>query len=144
MRQPDNRKPAHESWESFTERRIREAQEAGEFDQLPGFGKPIPGIDQPLDENWWVKEKLKREQINALPPTLEVRLEIQKTLEQLDSFTNEYALRRRLEALNEKVKAANYSHIRGPADGVLPVDVERVVQKWHESRSPNSHDCDVV
>ena len=32
-------------WLSLAEHRIREAQAAGEFDNLPGFGKPIPGID---------------------------------------------------------------------------------------------------
>jgi Domain of unknown function (DUF1992) len=31
------------------ENRIREAMENGEFDDLPGLGKPIPGIDEPYD-----------------------------------------------------------------------------------------------
>ena len=35
-------------WDSLAEQRIREAQASGEFDNLPGFGKPIPGIDEPL------------------------------------------------------------------------------------------------
>jgi len=29
------------SWESWIEQQIREAQEAGAFDQLPGAGKPL-------------------------------------------------------------------------------------------------------
>lgn len=134
MRESEGRKPAGESWESFTERRIREAQEQGAFDNLPGLGQPIPGIDQPLDENWWIKDKLKREEINALPPVLEVRLEIEKTLEALDTFHTEYELRRRLDELNEKVRQAHFSHVPGPAIGVLPVDVERVVSQWQERR----------
>ena len=63
------------TWESFAEKRIREAQQQRAFDHLSGFGRPIPGIDEPLDENWWIKEKLKREDINAVPPTLQARLE---------------------------------------------------------------------
>ncbi|MEX2027433.1 MAG: DUF1992 domain-containing protein [Pirellulaceae bacterium] len=57
-------------WESYAEALIRAAQEAGEFDNLPGFGQPIPSIDEPHDENWWVREKLKREgiKLNVPPP----------------------------------------------------------------------------
>ncbi len=57
-------------WQSYTEALIRAAQEEGEFDNLPGFGQPIPGIDDPLDENWWVREKLKREgvKLTVAPP----------------------------------------------------------------------------
>src|SRR6478672_4931408 len=68
------------NWTSLAEKRIREAQAAGEFENLPGFGKPIPGIDEPYDENWWVKEKLRREQISALPPALEIARDKERTL----------------------------------------------------------------
>ena len=68
------------NWDRLSEERIRAAQEAGEFDQLLGFGKPIPGIDEPHDELWWVKDKLKREQIAALPPALQIRRDVEQTL----------------------------------------------------------------
>jgi hypothetical protein len=45
------------------ENRIREAMENGEFDDLPGLGKPIPGIDEPYDPNWWVKQWFRREKL---------------------------------------------------------------------------------
>jgi DnaJ-like protein len=44
----------------IAENRIREAIEAGELDDLPGLGKPIPGIDEPYDPLWWVKGWMKR------------------------------------------------------------------------------------
>ena len=47
-------------YESLPERLIREAIEAGEFDALPGAGKPIPGAGVPDDDLWWVREWLKR------------------------------------------------------------------------------------
>ncbi len=50
--------------ESMVERRIREAIERGEFDNLPGAGKPIPDLDQPEDELAWVKRWMKREGID--------------------------------------------------------------------------------
>ncbi len=50
--------------ESMVERRIREAMERGEFENLPGAGKPIPDLDQPEDELAWVKRWMKREGID--------------------------------------------------------------------------------
>lgn len=44
------------------ERLIRKAMEAGEFDDLPGTGKPIPGAGTVDDELWWVRSWLKRNQ----------------------------------------------------------------------------------
>jgi hypothetical protein len=45
------------------ENRIREAIENGEFDDLPGLGKPIPDIDEPYDPMWWVKQWFRREKL---------------------------------------------------------------------------------
>ncbi|MEV4218944.1 DUF1992 domain-containing protein [Nonomuraea sp. NPDC049725] len=49
------RKPGGMQFESWVDRQIREAQERGEFDDLPGAGKPLPGADKPYDEHWWIK-----------------------------------------------------------------------------------------
>lgn len=51
--------------ESVVERRIREAMERGEFDDLPGTGRPLPGAGEPYDEMWWVKAWLRRNDIGA-------------------------------------------------------------------------------
>jgi len=47
-------------YESLPDRLIREAIEAGEFDDLPGAGKPMPGAGMPDDDLWWVRDWLKR------------------------------------------------------------------------------------
>lgn len=49
----------------IADNKIRAAIEAGEFDNLPGFGKPIESIDDPYDPYWWVRQKLKREELEA-------------------------------------------------------------------------------
>ena len=46
--------------------KIRTALLRGEFDNLPGLGKPSPVIDEPYDPNWWLRRKLKAE---SLTPT---------------------------------------------------------------------------
>jgi hypothetical protein len=43
---------ADRSWESLSERLIREAQERGEFDDLPLHGKPLPKRHNPHAGDW--------------------------------------------------------------------------------------------
>jgi hypothetical protein len=64
------RKPAGLGWESWIDRQIREATERGEFDGLPGAGEPIPDLDKPFDELWWVKRKLHSEGLTYQPPSV--------------------------------------------------------------------------
>jgi hypothetical protein len=49
-------------FESFVERKIREAQEAGEFERLPGEGKPLK-LRHRDDPDWWVKSKIEDENL---------------------------------------------------------------------------------
>jgi hypothetical protein len=49
------------------ENKIRAAIEAGKFDDLPGLGKPSPLIDEPYDPLWWVRRKLRQENLPADP-----------------------------------------------------------------------------
>lgn len=50
-----------EKYESLAEQRIREAQENGEFDDLPRMGKPFQDLGGAYDDQWWVKKWMKRE-----------------------------------------------------------------------------------
>lgn len=43
------------------ERRIREAQERGEFENLEGRGKPITDIDRVREDGWWAIRKVRVE-----------------------------------------------------------------------------------
>ncbi len=49
--------------ESFPDRLIREAMAAGEFDDLPGSGKPIPGRGTPDDAGWWIRDWVGRNRL---------------------------------------------------------------------------------
>jgi hypothetical protein len=123
------------AWESFVDRRIREAEEAGQFDNLPGSGKPIPGIDDPPDDNWWVKQKLRDEGLSVVPPVLEVKLALERTLEELPQMASEVEVRRRLEEINRRIREAVSSPAAGPAVVLVPVDVERVVNEWRRRKA---------
>ncbi len=49
----------------IADNKIRAAIEAGEFDNLPGFGRPSAIIDEPYDPYWWIRRKLRREQLGT-------------------------------------------------------------------------------
>lgn len=52
-----------DTYESVVERRIREAMERGEFENLPGAGEPLRGAGEPYDEMWWVRAWITRNEI---------------------------------------------------------------------------------
>ncbi len=126
---PENRK-RRLSWDSLAEERIAAAQAEGQFDNLPGFGKPIPGIDEPHDELWWVKDKLKREQLSSLPPALAIRLDVETTLRRVSELRNEAEVRCEIAALNERIRKASFAVTWGPSVDVQPLDMERVLDDW--------------
>jgi hypothetical protein len=56
-----------DKWESIAERKIREAMEAGEFDNLPDKGKPIALDANPFeDPSMWMAHHLLR--VNGFAP----------------------------------------------------------------------------
>jgi hypothetical protein len=126
------RKPPGVGFETWVERQIREATERGEFDGLPGAGKPIPDLDEPHDELWWVKGKLRREQLSWLPPTMALRKEVEDALEAAARAGTEDEVRRIVAAVNAKIVESNRKAASGPPSNLAPVDVERVVARWRE------------
>lgn len=122
-----------ETLERYAERLIREAQEAGEFDHLPR-GRPLPLTGGPLPEAWWVKEKLKREGLSDLPPSIAIRQEAEAVLAAIQRETDERLVREKLEALNVRIRKLNATHVAGPPTTLAPLDVEAVVLRWRAAR----------
>lgn len=128
------RKPAGESWESFVDRQIREAQDRGDFDALPLAGRPIPDLHQPYDELWWVRRKLKDEQLANVPPALALRREVDEARELIARVPTEAAVREIVAAINLRIRETNRLSVRGPATTLGPMDEERVVREWAAQR----------
>jgi hypothetical protein len=134
--------PERPRWESPVEKAIREAQERGEFDDLPGAGRPLQlgdpeGPDDPL---WWVRKFAERERLDlslALPPPLQLRKEAATYPEALADLRTEAAVRQVLEDFNARVRR---ERLRPPDRGMPQilaptVDVEAMVQRWRELRA---------
>ncbi|WP_128381017.1 DUF1992 domain-containing protein [Streptomyces cavernae] len=125
------RKPPGVSFESFAERQIRDAEARGDFSRLPGAGKPFPsGLDTDYDEMWWVKQKMAREGLTVLPPTLALRKEAEDTLAAALAAPSERVVRKLITELNGKIKEMMFKPPPGPPLGLKPYDVEAVVEEW--------------
>jgi hypothetical protein len=126
------RKPPGVSFETWVERQIREATERGEFDNLPGAGKPIADLDKPHDELWWVRQKLRREHLTYLPASIALRKEAEEALLAAARAGSEQEVRRIVADINAKIVEGNRKAASGPPLNLVPFDVERVVRGWRE------------
>jgi hypothetical protein len=131
-----DRKPPEVGFGTWVERQIREATERGEFDDLPGAGQPIPDLDKPHDELWWIRQKLRREQLSYLPATIALRKEAEEALAAAAQAGSEDQVRRIVADINGKILEGNRKAASGPPLNLAPFDVERVVRRWREGQEP--------
>ena len=125
-----------DSWQASVEAQIRSAQERGEFDNLPGAGKPIPGRGLPYDESWWIKSFMEREQVPTdllLPTPLLLRRRIEQLPDEVRDLPTEQSVRACVADLNEEIMAW-LRNPSGPKVVVRPVNVEAVVRRWQAER----------
>ncbi|WP_248962883.1 J-domain-containing protein [Sphaerisporangium perillae] len=129
------RKPAGVSFETWIDRQIREATERGQFDNLPGSGKPLPDQGKPHDEMWWIKQKLRAEGLSyPLPGTLALRKEAEEALAAAAAARSEAEVREIVADINEKIVEGTRKALSGPPIILTPFDVEEVVRVWKARR----------
>ncbi len=100
---------------NLVERRIVEAMERGEFDGLPGAGKPLH-IDAPppVNEDLWWALKLMR-QANVVPDEVRYRKRIDELRARLDTAADERQVIAIVRELNEQIRTLN-----GMGTNVIP------------------------
>ena len=130
------RKPPGQSWDSWIDELIHEARADGAFDNLPGAGKPLPGINEPYDPDWWVKQLVRREQISILPPGLALLKKVEAVLAAIWTLTRESDVRSRVDALNVEIAKVNASVAEGPPTRLAPLDVDSVIAEWRRRSTP--------
>lgn len=114
---------------------IREATARGEFDNLPGAGKPIQGLGVEHDPDWWIKQLVERERIAVLPPSIQLRKDDAALDDLLDQQATEQAARDLVEEFNGRVIAARYALPAGPPLVTMPRDVEETLGAWRQRRA---------
>ena len=120
---------------SWVDQQVRVAMARGDFDDLPGAGKPIEGLNDD-DPDWWVKKLIEREQITGvLPPALGLRKEDAELDATLDRESAEKTVRDLLDDFNGRVVAARRQLQGGPPVITRPRDVDTEVEAWRERRA---------
>ncbi|MGD8372379.1 MAG: DUF1992 domain-containing protein [Syntrophobacterales bacterium] len=93
--------------ERIAEERIREAIQRGEFENLPGRGKPLKlEDDQHIPEDLRLAYKVLKN-ANCLPPELELKKEIRSAEELLGKLTDEGEKYRQIKKLNYLIMKLN-------------------------------------
>lgn len=125
--------------QSLVEMRIREAQERGDFDNLPGAGKKLASIDRPYTEDWWVQSLIEREEldvIGATNPTMALRRERAQMRDTVRDVPREESVREIVDDYNRRVKLDRLRPATGPQMPPIAktLDVETVLEQWRIDR----------
>jgi hypothetical protein len=121
--------------QTWVDLQVHQAMERGDFDDLPGAGKPIKDLGDSHDPNWWIKKLVEREHIALLPPSVALRKEDAELDDTVDRLNTEAEVRRHVTDFNERVVAARYRLPEGPPLVTMPRDVDATVAGWLERRT---------
>jgi len=120
---------------TWVDLQVRQAMERGEFDDLPGQGKPIEDLGAEHDPDWWVKKLVERENIALLPPAIALRKEDAELDARLDAITVEREVRRELDDFNRRVVETRRQLQGGPPVITPERDVDAEVAAWAQRRA---------
>lgn len=119
----------------FVEMSIQQAIRRGEFDDLPGAGKPLKDLNRAYDPDWWIRQKIESEKLTGLgPPALTLRTENAGLDDRIDSATSEKQVRDLLDDFNERVIHARRQLQGGPPVVTPPRDVDAELVRWRSRR----------
>jgi len=128
--------PTMEQRAQYVEIQIEQAMRRGDFDNLPGAGKPLTDLKPTYDPDWWIRKKIEREQITGLgPPALTLRTEDAALNETLDGAPSEEAVREALADFNKRIIEARRQLLGGPPVVTQTRDVEDEVERWNQRRA---------
>jgi hypothetical protein len=129
------RRPPDMSTQDWVEAQIKQAQNAGEFENLPGAGKPLKLADK-HDPDWWVKDFIRREDIETealLPPAMLLRKEKQQVHDKVRGMRRESEVREYLADLNKRIRIS-IRDTTGPVVPTGPVNEDAVIAQWRMDR----------
>jgi hypothetical protein len=128
---------------SWIDQQVRDAENRGVFDNLPGTGKPIPGKGEADHGQTWLRNYLRREGVSGdelLPAPLKLRKEIERLTAEVPDLHSERQVREIVGELNRRIMDWRRVAV-GPPIFVPLVDEESMVSRWkagHPEQRPAS------
>jgi len=111
------------------EKRIKEAQERGDFDDLPGHGEPvILEDDSNIPEELRLTYKILKN-ADCLPPELQLRKDIRQMEDMLDSIPDEKEKYRQIKRINFKIMQLNMMGKGSPLMGENEIYYKKLLDK---------------
>ena len=133
-----DRKPPHQTFPTWIDQQIAEAERRGVFDNLPGTGKPLPPRREPDFTQAWLRDKLRREGVPAeemLPTPLRLRREAERLRGGPARLRSEAEVRESVAELNTRILDWRRNSTDGPPIPVPLVREDQAVAAWHGARA---------
>ncbi len=117
------------AFQKIIEKKIQDAQENGDFDDLPGKGKPIHlEDDRNIPEELRLTYKILKN-ADCLPPELALRKEIRTMEDMLDKIPDEKAKYKHIKKINYKIMQLNMMGKGSPLLGESEFYYRKVIDK---------------
>ena len=115
--------------DKIIEQKIQEAQERGEFDNLPGRGAPVAiEDDSHIPEDLRLAYKILKN-ANCVPPEIELKKEIRRMEDMLENMTDEKEKYRQIKKINFKITQLNMMRKTSPLLEDTEIYYKKVVEK---------------
>jgi len=115
--------------QKIIEQKIREAQMKGEFDNLPGTGKPVEiEDDRHVPEDLRMAYKILKN-ANCVPPEIELKKEIRRMEDMLEYLSDEKEKYRQIKKINFKIMQLNMLRKTSPLLEDTEIYYRKVVEK---------------
>ncbi|MBR7839079.1 DUF1992 domain-containing protein [Actinospica durhamensis] len=129
------------NWESrhdgLIDQQIRAAQARGEFDDLPGFGKPLADETAPYRPDWWLNQVVERE--GAGTHVVPLPLALRKLADELragaQKMSSEAEVRAAVADYAERAAKARLMPQVGRGVVLPMLDADEIVAGWRERRT---------
>lgn len=133
-----DRKPPQQSFPTWIDQQIAEAEKRGVFDNLPGTGKPIPRRPEADSTQAWLRDKLRREGVpteELLPTPLRLRREAERLSAGSAALRSEQEVRDAVAELNTRILDWRRNGTDGPPIPVPLVREDDAVAAWREAQA---------
>lgn len=117
------------AFQKIVEKRIKDAQERGDFEDLPGHGEPIN-----IEDNSHIPEDMRLtykilKNADCLPPELQLRKEIRQMEDLLEGIPDEKEKYRQIKKINYKIMQLNMMGRGSPLMGETEIYYKKLLDK---------------